>query len=220
MSDYIPQTDEGFRTWAENFAQSISLDPAKFMLTAAQAASIQSVVDDYVAKLAIATNEFTRTSVTIADKDDALSAAKSLCRQYAIDIKFNAGIADGDKIGVGVRPVNPDREPIDVPTTPPLLNIVGQLPGQMTLRYADSSTPDSPSRPFGAASLQLFLGITPEEDAPIASCQFAGVYTRNPIEIEFNEADDKKSATFYARWCSAKGEVGPWSLPVSMTIAA
>ena len=75
MSDYIPQTDEGFRTWAENFAQSISLDPAKFMMTPAQAASIQAAVDNFVAKLAIATNEFTRTSVTIADKDDALSAA-------------------------------------------------------------------------------------------------------------------------------------------------
>lgn len=36
-NDYIPPTDEGFRTWAENFAQNISANPALFMLTAAQA---------------------------------------------------------------------------------------------------------------------------------------------------------------------------------------
>lgn len=89
MSDYIPQTDEGFRTYAENFAQNISLDPAKFMLTSAQAASIQAVVDEFVAKLAIAENEATRTKQTIADKNDARGIAKNLIRQYAIDIKFN-----------------------------------------------------------------------------------------------------------------------------------
>ena len=221
MSDYIPQTDEGFRTWAENFAQSISLDPAKFMMTPAQAASIQAAVDNFVAKLAIATNEFTRTSVTIADKDDALSAAKTLCRQYAIDLKFNEGIADGDKIGVGVRPVNPDREPIDCPSTPPLINVLGNLPGTQTIRYADSSTPDSAAKPFGASELQLFLGVTEgETPATIAQSQFYGKFTRNPVQVDFDETQDGKLATYYARWASARGETGPWSVPVSFRLAA
>src|SRR5688572_7236644 len=165
-NDYIPRNDANFSLWAQAFAGGITADPARYMLTAAQAASIQGVVDNFVAALLVASTPETRTSQTIADKDDARSIAESMCRQYAIDIKNNEGITDGDKLAIGVRPINPDREPIDVPTTQPLLNIVGQLPGQQTLHYADSTTPASSAKPFGASELQLFLGIGTEEPAP------------------------------------------------------
>ena len=62
------------------------------------------------------------------------------------------------------------------------------------MHYADSTTPDNPQKPLGAISLQLFLGISAD--------------------------DDKKTATYHARWCLAQGEVGPWSLPTTITIAA
>lgn len=221
MSDYIPQTDDGFRTWGTNFATNISANPAQFMLTPAQAASIQSVVDDYVAKLEIADNELTRTKTTIADKDDAKSIAVNLCREYAIDIKNNEGIPDGDKLAVGVRPINPNREPIDPPATAPIVNVLGNVANTQTLRYADFLTPDSPAKPFGATSIQMFLGITEgETPATLAESKFLGAFTRNPITVDFTEDQDGKLATYYARWANAKGEVGPWSSPVSYRIAA
>ena len=220
MPDYIPAEDAGFRTWAENFASNLSTNPALYMLTAAQAASVQGVVDDFVAALAVATNENTRTKPTIIAKDNARSVAESLCRQYAILIKDNTGIDDADKVAIGVRPNNPDREPIECPQTAPLLNILGNTPGSQTLRYADTTTPDSKAKPFGATELQLFRAIGTEEPAPLSAAQFYAKVTRNPVAVEFSEADDGKIATYYARWASARGEVGPWSLPVSMRIAA
>lgn len=220
MSDYIPSNDDGFRTFAENFAGNITAAPAAYMLTPGQAASIQGVVDTFVAKLAIAQNELTRTKSTIADKDDARSIAESLIREYAIDIKNNDGIPDAQKLAIGVRPINPSREPIAAPSSPPLLNVLGNLPGVQSLRYADSNTPDSRSKPFGATELQLFRGIGDTESLPLAECQFYAKITRNPIEVDFSEADDGKIATYYARWANAKGETGPWSVPVSFRIAA
>jgi hypothetical protein len=135
-------------------------------------------------------------------------------------IKDNAGIADGDKINIGVRPVNPDRTPIECPQTAPLLNILGNTPGVQELRYADTTTPDSRAKPFGASELQLFLVKGTVENAPLADADFIGKFTRNPIEVEFEPEDDGKIATYYGRWASVRGEVGPWSLPVSMRIAA
>jgi hypothetical protein len=38
--------------------------------------------------------------------------------------------------------------------------------------------------------------------------------------VDFTEDKDGKVATYYARWASVRGEVGPWSLPISMRIAA
>jgi hypothetical protein len=219
-TDYIPRNDEAFRTYAENFASTISASPSLYMLTSAQAASIQGVVDDFVAKLAISSHANTRTKNTIADKDDARSVAETMIRQYAIDIKNNEGITDGDKLAIGVRPINPDREPIDPPTTQPLVNVLGNLPGVQTLRYVDANTPTSPSKPFGVTELQLFRGVGTEENMPLSQCQFLGKFTRNPIDVSFDEADDGKIATYYARWATAKGETGPWSVPVSFRIAA
>lgn len=46
--------------------------------------------------------------------------------------------------------MNPNREPIECPQTCPLLNVIAATPGAQTLRYADSMTPDSPAKPFGA----------------------------------------------------------------------
>jgi hypothetical protein len=220
ITDYIPAEDNAFRTWAENFASNISANFATYMLTAAQAASIQSVVDSFVDKLAISSNEATRTKQSVADKDDARSICENLCRAYAILIKDNTGISDGDKLIIGVRPINPTREPVDCPQTSPLLNIVGATPGSQTLRFADSLTPDSKAKPFGATALQLFVAIAEEENAPLSDAKFHSLVTRTPLAVEFAEGDNGKFATYYARWSSARGEVGPWSLPVSMAIAA
>ncbi len=219
-SDYIPAEDAQFSLWAQAFGNGISANPSLFMLTSAQAASIQTVVGNYVAALLVANTEATRTKPTIIQKDDARSICESLCRQYAILIKDNTGISDDDKVAIGVRPINPNREPVDCPQTQPLLNVLGTTPGAQTLRYVDSSTPDSKAKPFGASELQLFMAVADEENAPLSDAKFIGKFTRNPIAIEFGESDNGKFATYYGRWASMRGDTGPFSLPVSMVIAA
>jgi hypothetical protein len=84
-------------------------------------------------------------------------------------IKENTGITDQDKIDIGVRPINPDREPIDCPTTPPLINVLGNAArdkieadlignftsftgGTMgTASYVLAGTRESEARAFGSA---------------------------------------------------------------------
>ena len=50
--------------------------------------------------------------------------------------------------------------------------------------------------------------------------QFYGAFKKNPVAVGFDPADDGKVATYFARRASRRGDVGPWSLPVSMRIAA
>src|SRR5688572_5553883 len=125
---YIPAEDALFSLWAQAFANGISANPALYMLTAAQAASILTAVNDFVDALLVASTESTRTKPTIIAKDNARSIAETLCRQYAGLIKPNTGISDEDKVAIGVRPINPDREPIECPQTSPLLSILGNTP--------------------------------------------------------------------------------------------
>ena len=217
---YIPAQDANALLWMEAFAGGISANPALYGLTVGDAAAIQGAVDSFGSALSVATAPSTRTAVTVSDKDNFRSSAEQICRQFAIQIKYNDGITDGDKIAIGVRPVNNDREPINVPTTSPLLSIIAATPGAHTVRYSDTLTPDSAAKPFGAASLQLFVAIGDAEVTDPAQASFVGAFTKNPIGVDFSAPDDGKEATYFARWASLKGDVGPWSLPISMRIAA
>ena len=89
MADYIPTTDEGVRSWAENFAALITADPQRYGLVADDATAIQAASDDYAASLATALNPGTRTPVTVAEKDARRAQLVGLVRPYAIQIKFN-----------------------------------------------------------------------------------------------------------------------------------
>ncbi|MFG0328777.1 MAG: hypothetical protein ACF8PN_02655 [Phycisphaerales bacterium] len=219
-SSYIPTQDAQALAWMQAFSAGISANPALYMLSAADATAIANAVADFDTAYTTASAPGSRTPVTIAEKDDARTSAEQICRQFATLIKYNAGISDPDKIAIGVRPVNPNREPIDAPQTSPLLNIIGCTPGAQTVRYADTNTPDSGAKPFGAMQIQLFVAVDENAVADPDLAKFHGAFTRNPIGVGFDADDDGKMATYFGRWVSRKGDVGPWSLPISMRIAA
>jgi hypothetical protein len=220
MADYIPTTDLAALNWMQAFASGIASDAAAYQLSGPDVTTINNAVDAYQAALAISSDPSTRTAGTIATKSAARRSATGICRQYAIGIKNNAGISDANKIDIGVRPVNTSRTPVNVPASSPLVNVLGATPGSQTVRYADSNTPASPAKPAGAVQLQLFLAVAAAPATDPAASQLYGSFTKNPIGVEFNHADDGKVATYFARWVSLRGDVGPWSDPVSFRIAA
>lgn len=219
-SSYIPAEDGKCLTWLQTFANGIQQDPGLYMQSTADANAIRQAVDAFAAAYADAMDPAQRSPTRVADKDDARNEAVQLCRQVAVLIKYNAGISDSDKIAIGIRPVNPSRQPIHVGNTSPLLNVIGATPGAQTVRYADSMTPESGKKPFGATQLQLFVAVGEAVIDDPDAAQFYGAFTKNPIGVGFSSADDGKVATYFARWADRRGGTGPWSLPVSMRIAA
>lgn len=216
---YIPRRDLLALGWMKNFASTIAAGPGVYALEPAQAASIQSVVDAYNTAFYVATAPGTRTSSTVIVKDQARNTAEQLCRVYASQIKANAGIDDADKIAVGVRPVNRARTKINVPMASPALGVIGAAPNQHVLRYGNGDC-SFPAKPFGAIQLQLFVAITPDRNGTIDDARFCGAYTKNPMAVTFTPDDEGKIAKYWGRWISLRGDVGPWSLPTSMRIAA
>ena len=221
MADkFIPAEDGLALTFMQHFAAIIQIAPAVYMLTAADATTISTAVDAFAASYSLATSKPTRTSITVGEKDADRMSAEQIVRQYASLIRPNAGISDGDKEAIGVNPPNPDRTPINVPATSPLLNVIGATPGSHTVRYADTSTPDSAAKPFGAANLQLFVAVGEVSSDDPNDALFYGAFTKNPVPVAFAPDQNGKQATYFARWADRKGAVGPWSLAVSMAIAA
>jgi hypothetical protein len=218
--DYIPAEDGPAQEWMTTYASGISANPGLYMLSPADATAITNAVNAYVAARAVTLVPATKTKVTVLAKDNARLSAEQICRQYAMVIKENAGIPDEAKVNIGVRPPNETREPITCPQSQPVLSVVAATDGAQTLRFADALTPNTGAKPFGAVSLQLFVAVAEDEVADPASAKFQGNFTKNPIALAFSAEDDQKKVTYFARWQSRKGETGPWSAPVSMSIAA
>jgi hypothetical protein len=219
-NDYLPRKEAKALQWMESFAANISANPPLYMLTPADAASIQGAVDLFAAAFFLGKAPGTATRVTVLEKDQARVAAEQICRQYYSLIKLNAGISDSDKVGIGVRPLNRGRRPINCPMTSPALNILAATPGRQTLFFRDSLSPDSGGKPFGAIHLQLFVALGEAKSASRESARFYGTFTRNPMTVKFDQGDDGRVATYFGRWASRRNQVGPWSLPVSMRVAA
>jgi hypothetical protein len=220
MSGYIPAEDTLALAWMVNFASKLTTQFALYGVTPSDALAVTNAVNQFDAALQLTLDPATKTTVTVANKDQARAAAEAICRQYAMAIKVSAGVSDGDKIAIGVRPQNDQRDPIPAPDTSPMLNVVAATPLSHTLRYSDSMTPDSGRKPEGAISLQLFVAVGTEAATEEGAGNFYGNFTKNPVLVAFDPADDGKVASYSSRWQSRRGEVGPWSAPISFRIAA
>jgi hypothetical protein len=219
-NSFIPHRDVDALTWMQNFSSLITAAPARYALVAADATSIATAVQEFSTSLTVALEPSTRTKVTVNTKNEKRAAAESVCRQYAGVIKRNAGVTDSDKIAIGVPPINNERTPVPAPGSSPLLNVIGNTPGVQTVRFADSTTPDSGAKPTGAFQLQLYVAVGDAPAVAPEAATFQGAHTRNAVRVSFQSTQDGKVATYFARWCGIRGDVGPWSLPVSMRIAA
>ncbi len=225
---YIPAQLAAYATFSQNFSDVLNADPGAYMMSVADAASVQTANDTFQAAYALSkkTSPTTRTPSTVADTVAAKTVNTALIRSWASQIRLNPGISDMDKVALGLRLPNNMPAPIPKPATWPLLSIAGYGPLQISLQFNDSDTPMLKAKPYGAIGAQIFFGVG---DAPIEDvtlCKLLGVYTKNYPQVVFQFADAGKVATFFARWITrgasdgdTASNVGPWSSPVSAGIA-
>ena len=230
---YIPAKEAELFTWATNFRDLIDADPPSFGLTAGDAASVDAVVTPFLSAYTTALNPSTRTPSSIAAKDAARAAMLVVVRPIAQNVRNNAGVSNELKSDLGLNIPTTTRSPIFCPQTQPLLSIVAATPLAHTLRFADANTPSARLKPFGAKQLYVVVsygltaGTDPEAAAPakivnsaLAVPSTAGIATRQPFSILHDVSQAGKIATVWARWAGIRGDTGPWSLSVSMTVAA
>lgn len=195
-------------------------DYVAYKTTAAEFAPVVAAVEAFAAAQAVAMNPATKTDGTIAARRASRSAAEVALKPVVMRIKYDATISDQLKLDVGIRPNSTTRRPRPLLDEPPVLTVVGATPGTQTLRYAALDGIEGGKKPDGATAIQVFMKIA---EAPIVDptdAAFYAAYTRNPLAVVFDPADNKKVATYFARWTNPKGQFSPWSAAASMTIAA
>ena len=220
-TDYLPTKESELKTFALNFATLIKATPADYGLVAADGTELDRVAQDYADKYDLAYNPATRTEATVDAKDSARITLTEVLRGYAIQIKSNRELTDQAKINLGIGVYDFTHTPIPAPSTRPLVEVVKVDVRRHELRFADSTTPDKKAKPTGVLGLQLFYHVGEASAGaptdPLAS-RFHAFITRSTLKLDFSAADAGKTAWYYARWQTATGLTGPWSVVISMPI--
>jgi len=216
---YIPQTDWAFKSFLQNFSTLISADPNRYGVSAADATVIANHYTAFASAFDTVQAPSTRNATTIAQKDAVRASAAASIRIYAQIIKANQGVDNEDKAALGIHLDDPTPTPIPAPTSAPLLSIVAAFSGQHEIRYADENTPASRAKPHGVLQLQLNRTVATGANPDPNASTMVGLFTKQPVMVPQDPADVGKTATYFGRWVTRKGLFGPWSLPISMTIA-
>lgn len=223
QAPYIPAKDADFENWIVNFATLIAAGPATYGLVTGDATAITAAQVGWSAAYTAATAPSTRTSATIAAKQQQKIAATFTVRAYAQTISRNPSVSNENKVAVGVNLPNATRTPIPAPTTQPALTFVGGQPGVTVMQARDALTPLSKKKPFGAIGVEFYestgLGPVPVPD----TARYLTTTTKSPVRLQHSGPDNGKVRTFFARFVTKSGpqgvaQKGPWSAPLSVTL--
>lgn len=220
MSDFLPQSDDGFATWSANFESGIDTEFATYGLTTGQATAYTALDTAYQTALLIAQTPATRTPVTITTKDNAKAAAMANARLLAAIVNAYPNTTNTMRATLGLTPRGSGPTPIPAPTTKPVMIVVGYNPLGHVLQIRDESTPDSNAKPFGSIACQVWGKAGPVAPESIDECQMLGVYTKRFLTINFASSDAGKQMFYICRWQTRTGLVGPQSDIIGATILA
>lgn len=217
---WIPESDGPLDTFVNNFQTLIAAAPTSYGLVTSDATAITAAYTSWHAAFLAATNPTTRTHATITTKNLQKANVMGVIRGYGATIRANRAISDALKIGLGIHVRDTSPTPIPPPSTYPLLTIDSFNLGTLSLHAADQNTPDKKARPAGTSGLLLFsvIATTPATDP--TGLSFDAFLTKPKFQNTFDPSDSGKTVTYFARWTNGKGELGPWSPPVNIRIAA
>lgn len=219
-SNYLPQPLADFSAFVVNFAALITAAPATYGLVAGDATAIQTSVDAFSDAYLTSTTPSTRTKVTVQATVDARNATVQVVRSYGRLILANAGVADADKVALGLHLRDAVNTPIPAPSTAPVINVIGASPGVLTCTSRDAmSAPNVKAKPFGATQLLLYVAFGTVAPVTPAATPFRGAFTKTPFALDTTAGTPGQTAFIYGRWTNQKGELGPWSALATHIIA-
>jgi hypothetical protein len=211
-SNYLPQPLPAFQAFAANFAAKTTAAPATYGLVAGDATTIATANTTFQAAYTTSTTPATRTKVTVQATINARNALVQIIRAYGRLILANQGVADADKIALGLHLRDTVNTPIPAPSTAPVVAVIGVTPGVLTATFRDSmSSPGVKAKPFGATQLLLYVAFGTVAPVTPGATPFRQAVTKTPFAIDTTAGTVGQTAFVYGRWQNQKGEVGPWS---------
>lgn len=224
---YLPDSDLGKAQWMESFLRTIATDPARYgFADAAKLADVQQTLSTFITLARAVKNTGMRSRSTVVQKNDARSKAVRLCREHAMRLKVDPTLSAMEKMSLGLSVHIAQPEQAKLPTASgggvtgaPLLFVRHGAYGSHVIKFIDGVT-TSKAKPKGVSHLLLFGAIGEKPNMRPLYARLLGAYTKRPFEVTYpgHLGLEGKYVTYYGRWLTTRGEIGPWSRGESVII--
>jgi hypothetical protein len=210
--DYIPDKDWDFLQWVINFLKQLATMLTRLGFPESEYQLLTMLCDDFAAKLTLAQEPATRTTVTVQNRKDA---RKTLEKTLRIDIKeflnFNRHLTNGDRDALGLPIYKTGRTQSPIATKHPFFEVYcGEIRRLMIYFFGDEGK-RSKAKPPGQRGVEIrwaILGAPPRAIDELINSSFD---TRSPFTLTFDEYQRGKTVYFCLCWENTRGEKGPWS---------
>ena len=221
----IPAKDEDFNTFLNEIHTYLNLvppgGPSNFDRLGVAATVQLSFNEKFVLwtpNWALFTNPLTRTSSVTHTKDNQRDALEPVINEIQNVAEFNVNLTQDDREVLRIKKRDETRTRIEAPTAIPDITIDKREHLVITIRVHNPEDPDTNSKPEGVEGVEVFQFIG-ENPPHTSEWTYAGSTGRFLFPIVYDEVDAKLTAHIIARYRNPRGEVGPFSDPITVDVS-
>lgn len=216
--NYIPAPDAAFDTWQANFMTVLSATPADYGLVVGDLAAVSAALPGWATGFASQQLAVAAAQAATQTKDANRATYEAAIRELVRGIQARSSVTAAAKAAAGIPVHDTTPTPAGPPTTAPVGTVDTSQRLQHTVHFVDTATPTSKAKPAGVRGCEIWMKVGPPLPAAASELDFVTLDTRTPHTIAFDGADGGKLVTYWLRWVSTRGAVGPWSAAVSATV--
>lgn len=213
--DTLPDTDSGLADFTANIVKVVEPEAVAYGTTILFMEQYKVLQADFAAKLALAREESTRGTLTVAQKRNAAVALRESTRQLIRQIRACETVTTDMLDAIGVKPVDTVRTRRKPPTFAPQIEVKQVNGVTATLRLRDTETGKLRMN-AAAAAAYIFTFVGEQAPTNPAMWFMHGTTTRSTVNVQFNaDLPPGTKVWFVAFYVSPTQEAGPNSVIVS-----
>jgi hypothetical protein len=217
--DYIPPADDKFHEWVCPTTDYIVANATAMGLTPDDTKPLTDAVATW--KNAWPAHQSAQAAATGAKttKDNSRADVEAAIRPLVQQLQVSPKVTDQQRSDMNITVRSTTRTRVSVPVSCPVGTVDTSQRLQHIISYRDDTTTKTRGKPAGVSGCEIWEKIGGPAPTDISQLTYLGMATRSPFLAQFTGAQAGQTAYYWLRWVNTRNEKGPWSEPVSATIA-
>ena len=210
-----PHPDPDFNNWIVPFSNYVNTNAAAMGLAPNDIAPLTAAV----ATWSTAYPAHNAATAATTNKDQARTAIESLTRPLIQQLQASPKVTNAQRNTMKITVRATTRTRASVPQTAPMATVDTSRRLQHIIDFRDSASPKSKAKPAGVAGCEIWGKVGSPAPTDISQLAYVATDSGTPYLAEYTGAQAGQMVCYWLRWVNTRGEKGPWSEPVSATIA-
>jgi len=217
--DYIPHADADFHDWLGQFSTYVSTNAAALGLTPGDVTPLTNATTGWNSAYPAHQSAQSAASAAKTTKDHARGTAENVARPLAQRLQVSPAVTDAQRSQMQIKVRATIRTRVSVPATAPMATVDTSQRLQHGIDFRDSASPSSRKKLAGVAGCEIWAKVGAPAPTDVSQMTYVATDTATPYLVEYTGAQAGQMVWYWLRWVNTRGEKGPWSEPVSATIA-